>query len=147
MRVEILANDRASFIKPMAEGLARMLRDCGAEPRIHYDGLSALMRRQKLDFSSARSLAGSTLRLAQSRSAFEEFSARLDGTDLIVIVANMPGSFSPVSCPMWSCFGAGFPTCPSSTTISTICRRSTAGAGSHVSIFSRIVGSIRVADL
>ena len=46
MRVEILANDRASFVKPMADGLARMLKDCGADARVHYDGIAQMMRLQ-----------------------------------------------------------------------------------------------------
>ncbi len=39
MHVEILVNDRASFVKPMADGLARMLKDCDADARVHYDGI------------------------------------------------------------------------------------------------------------
>ncbi|MEO8578030.1 MAG: hypothetical protein ABI556_15075 [Gemmatimonadales bacterium] len=112
MRVDILANDRASFIRPMAEGLQRMLVDCGAEPRLHYDGLSNLMMRQKPDFSSARSLAGSTLRLSQSRRAFEEFVEQLRGTELIVVVANVPGSFSPGLMPNVELLRARFPDVP-----------------------------------
>ena len=112
MRVDILANDRASFIRPMAEGLRRMLSDCGATPTLHYDGLSTLMMRQKPDFSSARSLAGSTLRLSQSRRAFQEFVERLNGTELIVIVANVPGSFSPGLMPNVELLRARFPDVP-----------------------------------
>jgi hypothetical protein len=94
MRVAVLANERASFIKTMADGLARMLRDCGATPEMHYDGLSNLMRRQSLDFSSARSLLASTIKLRANRGAFDAFVQRLIGVDLIVVVANVPGSFS-----------------------------------------------------
>jgi hypothetical protein len=94
MRVDILANNRASFVRPIAEGLDRMLRDCGAEPRLHYDGLEHLMMRQRIDTSSLRSLAGSTMRLPRSRSAFNSFVDRLRGTDLIIVVLNVPGSFS-----------------------------------------------------
>src|SRR5688572_3300351 len=112
MRVEILANDRASFIRPMADGLRRMLADCGAVPAVHHDGLSNLMMRQKPDFSSARSLAGSTFRLAQSRRSFEEFTARLEGADLIVVVANVPGSFSPGLMPNVELLRARFPEVP-----------------------------------
>ncbi|HEX2723108.1 MAG TPA: hypothetical protein VHM24_09325 [Gemmatimonadaceae bacterium] len=94
MRVEILSNDRASFIKPMSEGLCRMLRDCGADARLHYDGLMHLMLRQRPDISSVRSLAGSALRLNTSRRGFAAFLERLEGADVIVVVANVPGSFS-----------------------------------------------------
>jgi hypothetical protein len=95
MRVDILANDRASFVKPMAEGLVRMLKEVGADPRLHYDGLFHLMLPQAIDFSSLRSLAGSTARLARSRRAFPAFVERLRGADVIVVVANVPGSFAP----------------------------------------------------
>ena len=67
MRVDILANDRASFIQPMAEGLVRMLRDVGADPHLHLDGLSHLMRALSIDFSTPRSLVGSTTKLMMSR--------------------------------------------------------------------------------
>jgi hypothetical protein len=94
MRIEILANDRASFIQPMADGLQRMLRDCGAEATVHHDGLSHLMRSQSIDFSTPRRLIGSTTRLASNRSTFGAFVERLRGAQAIVVVANVPGSFS-----------------------------------------------------
>jgi hypothetical protein len=95
MRIEILANDRASFIQPIAEGLERMLRDCGANPRVHYDGLSHLMRSQSIRFSTPRALVGSSFRLATNRKKFNAFVERMRGAELIVVVANVPGSFSP----------------------------------------------------
>lgn len=99
MRVAILANDRASFIRPTAEGLARMLKACGAEGEVHYDGIANLMRRQRIDATSARSLAGSTLRLVSNRRIFSVFVEKLRGADLIVVVSNVPGSFSPSMLP------------------------------------------------
>ena len=48
LRVEVLANDKASFIKPMADGLVRMLEDCGASARVHYDGIEQMMRLQSV---------------------------------------------------------------------------------------------------
>lgn len=99
LRVEILANDRASFVQPIAEGLVRMLRACGAEPRIHYDGLAHLMRRQQVDSSSLRSFAGSAARLVSSRRRFSAFVDDLRGADLIVVVAHVPSSFSPLVFP------------------------------------------------
>lgn len=95
MRVDILANDRASFIKPMAEGLARMLEGLGATPKLHYDGLEQLMRRQSIDLSSVRSFAGSTARLLGNRKHFAGFVERLRGTNLIIVVSHVPSSFSP----------------------------------------------------
>ena len=94
MRVEILANDRASFVKPTADGLARMVRDCGADARMHYDGIEQLMRLQSIDFSSARSLAGSVSRLASNRRYLSKFVDELEGADVIVVVSHVPASFS-----------------------------------------------------
>lgn len=42
MKIAILADDAASFVKPMADGLARMLQDIGEDPTVHYDGLDYL---------------------------------------------------------------------------------------------------------
>lgn len=94
VRIEILANDRASFVKPMADGLDRMLKDCGAEPRIHYDGIAQLMRLQSVSYSSARSFVGSVSRLASNRKSLAAFVEQLRGADAIVIVAHVPASFS-----------------------------------------------------
>lgn len=94
MRVDILANDRASFVNPMAEGLMRMLQGVGAEPRLHLDGLAHLMRALSVDFSSPRSFVGSTTKLIGNRSAFSAFVDRLRGTDVIVVVSAVPGAFS-----------------------------------------------------
>lgn len=94
MRVDILANDRASFIRPMAEGLARMLASLDADARVHLDGLAHLMRALSIDFSTARSLVGSSTKLMSNRRDFDAFVESLRGTDVIVVVANVPGSFS-----------------------------------------------------
>ena len=99
MRVEILANDRASFIRPIAQGLARMLRDCGAEARLHYDGIANLMRRQEVDSSSLRSGVGSATRLIPNRRRFSAFVEDIREADVIVVVMNVPGSFSAWALP------------------------------------------------
>lgn len=78
----------------MAEGLARMLHSCGAEPVLFTDGLENLALRQSVDFGSLKSLAGSAARLSTSRRRFDEFVLKLEGIDAIVIVANVPISFS-----------------------------------------------------
>ena len=99
MRVDILANDRASFIEPMAQGLVRMLRDLGAEPRLHLDGLSHLMRALSIDFSTPRSLLGSATKLIGNRRTFSSFVESLRDSDLIVVVAAVPSAFSPAAFP------------------------------------------------
>lgn len=78
----------------MADGLARMLKDCGAEPRVHYDGIAQLMRLQSVSYSSARSFVGSISRLASNRKQLAGFVERLRGADAIVVVAHVPASFS-----------------------------------------------------
>src|SRR5690349_13899495 len=94
MRVDILANDRASFIQPMAEGLARMLISAGVDAQVHLDGLAHLMRALSIDFSTARSFVGSSTKLLGNRREFDTFVESLRGADAIVVVANVPGSFS-----------------------------------------------------
>jgi len=95
MRVDILVNEKAGYLLPMAEGLVRMLQQVGASPRIHLDGLAHLMRALKIDFSTARSLVGSTTKLMGNRREFSAFTERLRGTDAIVVVSAPPGAFSP----------------------------------------------------
>jgi glycosyltransferase involved in cell wall biosynthesis len=95
MRVDILANEKASYLQPMAEGLVRMLRGVGAEPRLHSDGLEHLMRALSIDFSSPRSFVGSSTKLIGNRGEFSAFVDRLRGSDVIVIVSAVPGAFSP----------------------------------------------------
>jgi hypothetical protein len=95
MRIDILVNEKAGYLLPMAEGLVRMLRNVGAEPRLHLDGLAHLMRALKVDFSTPRSLVGSTTKLMGNRREFSAFTERLRGTDVIVVVSAPPGAFSP----------------------------------------------------
>jgi hypothetical protein len=94
MKVAILADDRPTYVRPLAEGLFRMLKACGADPVLHYDGLAHLGLRRSIDRNSLRSLAGSTLRLIPSRRAFGEFLERVGDVDLIVVVLHVPGSFA-----------------------------------------------------
>ncbi len=99
MRVEILANDRASFVKPMADGLARMLKYCGAEARVHYDGIAQMMQLQSISYTSARSLVGSVTRLRSNRRELTGFVEKMRGADVIVVVSHVPASFSPSMMP------------------------------------------------
>lgn len=104
MRVAILANDKASFIKPMAEGLANMLRRLDAEPEVFYDGLAIL------DFSVSESLKRSTkngikillnglgqrhhvLEQIISRERLSSFEEQLKTFDVLVVVCNIPDAF------------------------------------------------------
>lgn len=95
MRVDILVNEKAGYLLPMAEGLERMLRNIGAEPRVHRDGLAHLMRALSIDFSTPRSFVGSTTKMMGNRREFSAFVDRLRGTNVIVVVSAPPGAFSP----------------------------------------------------
>ena len=99
MRVDILANDRASFIQPMAEGLARMLRSLGVDAHLHLDGLAHLMRALSVDFATPRSFVGSTTKLLGNRREFSSFVEKMRGTHLVVVVAAVPSAFSPSAFP------------------------------------------------
>jgi hypothetical protein len=94
MKVAVLGDDRPSYVRPLAEGLFRMLKACGADPILHYDGMAHLGLQRSLDRSSLRSFAGSTLRIIPGRRAFEEFLERVGDVDLIVVVLHVPASFA-----------------------------------------------------
>ncbi len=96
MRVAILANDRASFVRPTAEGLQRMLSSCGAEVVMRYDGLHHLGLPTSVDWSSPRSVASTGLRLARHRRQFREFVEGMRECDVVMVVAHVPASFSRV---------------------------------------------------
>jgi len=94
MRIAILANDKNSFVKPLADGLARMAAGCGAEPEIHYDGIAMLSLPLKMSWASPRSAAGHAIRLRRHRKLFRDFVERVRGADLIVVVAHVPASLA-----------------------------------------------------
>jgi len=108
----VLANDKASFIKPMADGLARMLEDCGAGVRVHYDGIEQMMRLQSVSYSSPRSFAGSMKRLGSNRRELTGFVERIRGADLIVVVSHVPASFSVSALPNIEVLRARLPDVP-----------------------------------
>jgi hypothetical protein len=94
MKIAILANSRHSFNRTLAEGLARMACACGAAAEVHADGLDALAMAQSVDFASARSAIGSSLRLIRHRGMFDALVDRLADSDVIVVVAHVPISFA-----------------------------------------------------
>jgi hypothetical protein len=94
VKLAILANDKASFVRPLAEGLARMAARCGAEAKIHYDGLAMLSLPLQMTWSSPRSAAGTALRLPRNRRRFNEFVERIRDADVIVVVAHVPSSLT-----------------------------------------------------
>jgi hypothetical protein len=94
VHLAILANNRRSFNRTIAEGLARMARACGATAEVHLDGLDALAMPQSVDFASARSAIGSSVRLIGHRGMFDVLVERVSGSDAIIIVAHVPISFA-----------------------------------------------------
>lgn len=71
-----------------------MLTKCGVEPLIFFDGLDNLALRQSIDTGSIRSIAASSIRLRDCRRRFDSFVEDLSTVDAIVVVANVPISFS-----------------------------------------------------
>lgn len=94
MKIAILANSGHSFNRTLAEGLARMAAACGATAEVYTDGLAALAMQQTVDFTSARSAVGSSLRLIRHRGMFDRLVERLADSDVIVVVAHVPISFA-----------------------------------------------------
>ncbi len=94
MRLAILANDKNSFVRPLAEGLARMATRCGATAEIHYDGLAMLSLPVNMTWRSLRSAASTALRLLRNRRRLSEFVERLRDVDAIVVVAHVPLSLT-----------------------------------------------------
>ena len=89
-----MANEKDSFVRPLAEGLARMTTATGAEAQIYFDGLETLSLPLGLRDKSPRAIAGFALKSRGYRRRFNDLVDRLTGVDVIVVVAHVPGSFS-----------------------------------------------------
>ena len=101
MQIAILANDAASYVKPMAEGLQRMFRRIGVDSTVFYDGLAELGRVQ----DSLKSYVGKnnatwwrvgkrTLRfMVEEEPHLYRFMRRLRSFDVVVVVQTLPTNF------------------------------------------------------
>jgi hypothetical protein len=89
-----MANEKDSFVRPLAEGLARMLTACGATPEIHYDGLEILSLPLHLRGFMPREIAGFVLKSPGYRARFEDLLERVRDADAVVVVAHVPASLS-----------------------------------------------------
>lgn len=88
MKVAILANDAASFIKPIADGLARMFTQIGVESKIFHDGL------QQLDFNpQTRNPLKKIANVAYSATVNNRFMGALASYNAIVVIETIPQSF------------------------------------------------------
>ncbi len=94
MHLSILADSGHSFIRTIAEGLARMVIACGGTAEIHLDGLDALAASVAIDLDTPRSAVGSSLRVVQHRRIFKQLVHRLADSNVIVVVAPAPTSFA-----------------------------------------------------
>ncbi len=92
MKIAILGNNKDSFVRPMAEGLQRMLSEIGVASDVFYDGHDCLKSipagfRQYLSDSRGSSLPQNTLRyFLKEVPRFRSFLQRLRPYDLIAIV-------------------------------------------------------------
>jgi hypothetical protein len=105
MRVAIFANNENSFVKPMAEGLARMLSAIGEEPTLFYDGhdflrengpSSSMYRAFVRGFSTVKVVVGRAIGREYKLSAIEKFARtdkQLEEFDLIILVGHVPTCF------------------------------------------------------
>lgn len=94
MRIAILANEKDSFVRPLAEGLARMTRKCGASPEVIYDGLEVISLPLRRRSFRPRALARHALRGRGFRKRFDALVERIRDADAVIVVAHVPGSMS-----------------------------------------------------
>ncbi len=94
LKIAILANEKASFVRPLAEGLARMCEDCDAVPEILHDGLETLSLPLRLQKPTPRGVARFVFRSPKYRKRFSQLVERLRPANLIVVVAHVPASLS-----------------------------------------------------
>ncbi|MGK2960981.1 MAG: hypothetical protein ACSLFK_02405 [Gemmatimonadaceae bacterium] len=94
MKIAILANEKDSFVRPLAEGLARMCAGCDAVPEILYDGLETLSLPLRLQKPTPRGVARFVFKSSKYRKRFKRFVERLRSADVIVVVAHVPASLS-----------------------------------------------------
>lgn len=89
-----MANEKDSFVRPLAEGLARMLTGCGVSPEIHYDGLEVLSLPLELRRRTPRGVIAHAVKSRGHRRRFDDLVERVRGADAVVVVAHVPGSLS-----------------------------------------------------
>jgi hypothetical protein len=94
MRLAILADNRASFVKPTAEGLHRMLARLGVESTLFYDGID---RVRPIPFNRRQPTIGTLARHAAAylgkQRSFVALMRELARYDAIIVVLNLPSSF------------------------------------------------------
>lgn len=94
MNISILADKKDSFVKPIAEGLSRMSRDCGANPTIVYDAHEILSLPLDICDLKPKTVARHILKGGRYRKRFFGLVERLSEASVIVVVAHIPSSLS-----------------------------------------------------
>jgi hypothetical protein len=101
MKIAILSNDHASYVRPMADGLARMLTRIGEDPLVLYEGWAWAKGRGSLRSPTRRAVRNAGRRLANAalgrhdviQRSPKRIEAELRASDLVVFVAHLPGAF------------------------------------------------------
>lgn len=113
MKIAILANDAATFVKPMADSLAKMLTEIGEAPTIHYNGTHFLRSIPTPQFSKsplryaktvlsdiAKTIVNPFFRSKYKRhllfTSFRSLEEDLSASDVIVVITDEPTAFLPV---------------------------------------------------
>jgi hypothetical protein len=94
VKIAILADNKDSFRKPMAQGLQRMLAKVGVESTVFYEGLSAIAERPALSYASRSALVKSGMRAMLKEWAFYSLVPKLRRHDVVVVVKTIPGNFT-----------------------------------------------------
>ena len=105
MQIAILAEDKAGFIKPMAEGLAKMLKNSDVEATIFYQGLAHADLAVSQSFATGiKSRVKSIANLFSAvdhyitpkvtHQSYREFIASLKSFDAVVVVCPLPRAFT-----------------------------------------------------
>ena len=94
LKIAILADEKDSFVRPLAEGLARMCERCGAAPDVIYDGLETLSLPLRLRKPALRGVARFAFKSPKYRKRFARLVERLRHADVVVVVAHVPASLS-----------------------------------------------------
>src|SRR5262245_63557452 len=101
MKIAILANDAASYVKPMADGLHRMLSRIGVESSVFYTGLADLGRLSNSfrQYVTEPGLDGWHAAKRAAKYVLKEtpatwrFIHRLRKYDAVVVVCTIPTAF------------------------------------------------------
>jgi hypothetical protein len=113
MKIAILADDGASFVKPMADSLAKMLLEIGEQPTVYYSGTHFLRFLAAAQFENnptsysktvlidiAKTIANPFFKFRYKRhllfTSFSTLANDLSNSDVIIVVTDPRTAFRPV---------------------------------------------------